>query len=163
MVSSLCEKRLRGGGLVSAEGNKAVIRRLIEEVYNEGNLDVVDELMAPDIFDHAAVPEHQHGIDGFKHVMEWVRQFSFDVHYDIDDIIAEGEKVAVRMTQSGTHTGAVRGISPTGKSFSVDYVHWFRLANGKVAEMWAVRDDLTRLQQLDLIPAPGESEEASPT
>ena len=159
----MCEKRLRGGGLVSAEGNKAVIRRLIEEVYNEGNLDVVDELMAPDIFDHAAVPEHQHGIDGFKHVMEWVRQFSFDVHYDIDDIIAEGEKVAVRMTQSGTHTGAVRGISPTGKSFSVDYVHWFRLANGKVAEMWAVRDDLSRLQQLDLIPAPGESEEASPT
>ena len=159
----MCEKRLRGGGLVSAEGNKAVIRRLIEEVYNEGNLDVVDELMAPDIFDHAAVPEHQHGIDGFKHVMEWVRQFSFDVHYDIDDIIAEGEKVAVRMTQSGTHSGAVRGISPTGKRFSVDYVHWFRLANGKVAEMWAVRDDLTRLQQLDLIPAPGESEEASPT
>jgi predicted ester cyclase len=95
---------------VSAEGNKAVIRRLIEEVYNEGNLDVVDELMAPDIFDHAAVPEHQHGIDGFKHVMEWVREFSSDVHYDIDDIIAEGEKVAVRMTQSGTHTGQ-RGVS----------------------------------------------------
>jgi steroid delta-isomerase-like uncharacterized protein len=157
MVSSLCEKRLRGGVLVSAEGNKAVIRRLIEEVYNEGNLDVVDELMAPDIFDHVAVPEHQHGMDGFKHVMEWVREFSSDVRYDIDDIIAEGEKVAVRMTQSGTHTGAVRGILPTGKSFSVDYVHWFRLANGKVAEMWAVRDDLTRLQQLDLIPAPGES------
>ena len=110
--------------------------------------------MAPDIFNHAAVPEHQHGIDGFKHVMEWVREFSSDVRYDI---IAEGEKVAVRMTQSGTHTGAVRGILPTGKSFSVDYVHWFRLANGKVAEMWAVRDDLTRLQQLDLIPAPGES------
>jgi SnoaL-like polyketide cyclase len=76
MVSSLCEKRLRGGVLVSAEGNKAVIRRLIEEVYNEGNLDVVDELMAPDIFDHAAVPEHQHGIDGFKHVMEWVRDIA---------------------------------------------------------------------------------------
>ena len=150
----MCEKRLRGGVLVSAEGNKAVIRRLIEEVYNEGNLDVVDELVASDLFDHAAVPEHQHGIDGFKHVMEWVREFSSDVRYDI---IAEGEKVAVRMTQSGTHTGAVRGILPTGKSFSVDYVHWFRLANGKVAEMWAVRDDLTRLQQLDLIPAPGES------
>jgi steroid delta-isomerase-like uncharacterized protein len=89
--------------------------------------------------------------------MEWVREFSSDVHYDIDDIIAEGEKVAVRMTQSGTHTGTVRGVPPTGKSFSVDYVHWFRLADGKVAEMWAVRDDLTRLQQLDLIPAPGES------
>src|SRR5215204_484978 len=157
MVSSLCEKRLRGGVLVSAEGTKAVIRRLIEEVYNEGNLDVVDELMAPDIFDHAAVPEHQHGIDGFKHVMEWVREFSSDVHYNIDDIIAEGEKVAVRMTHSGTHTGTVRGIPPTGKSFSVEYVHWYRLANGQVTEIWAVRDDLTRLQQLELIPAPGES------
>jgi steroid delta-isomerase-like uncharacterized protein len=142
---------------VSAEDNKAVIRRLIEEVYNEANLDVVDELVAPDIFDRAAVAEHQHGIDAFKHIMEWVREFSSDVHYDIDDIIAEGEKVAVRMTQSGTHTGTVRGIPPTGKRFSVDYVHWFRLANGKVAEMWAVRDDLTRLVQLGLTPRLGES------
>ncbi len=152
----MCEKLLRRGVLVSAEG-RALLRLLIEEVYNEGNLDVVDEPMAPDIFDHAAVPEHQHGIDGFKHVMEWVREFSADVHYDIEDIIAEGEKVVVRMTQSGTHTGAVRSILPTGKRFSVDYVHWFRLANGKIAEMWAVSDDLTRLEQLDLIPAPGES------
>jgi steroid delta-isomerase-like uncharacterized protein len=142
---------------VSAENNKEVIRRLIKDVYNDNYLDVVDELIAPDIFDHAAVPEHRHGISGFKHVMEWVRTFSSDVHYDIEDIIAEGEKVAVRMTQSGTHTGSVRGNPATGKRFSVDYVHWFRLADGKVAEMWAVRDDLSRLQQLGLIPGPGES------
>jgi steroid delta-isomerase-like uncharacterized protein len=142
---------------MSAEDNKAVVRRLIEEVYNEGNMNVVDELVAPDIFDHAAVPEHQHGIDGFKHVMQWVCTFSSDVHYDIDDIIAEGDKVAVRMTQSGTHTGSVKGNPATGKRFSVDYVHWFRLADGKVAEMWAVRDDLSRLEQLGLIPGPGES------
>jgi steroid delta-isomerase-like uncharacterized protein len=140
-----------------SEENKAVIRRLVGEVYNEGNLDVVDELVAPDLFDHAAVPEHQHGIDGFKHIMEWVRTFSSDVHYDIEDIIAEGEKVAVRMTQSGTHTGSVKGNPATGKSFSVDYVHWFRLEDGKVAEMWAVRDDLSRLEQLGLIPVSGES------
>ena len=101
---------------MSAEDNKAVIRRLIEEVYNEGNLDVVDELVAPDVFNHPAVPEHQHGIDGFKHVIEWVRATSSDVHYDIDDIIAEGDKVAVRMTHSGTHTGSVRGIPPLAKS-----------------------------------------------
>jgi steroid delta-isomerase-like uncharacterized protein len=142
---------------VSAEENKAIIQHLIDEVYKQGNLEVVDELVAADIFNHPAVPEHQHGIDGFKHVIEWVREFSSDVHYDIDDIIAEGDKVAVRMTQSGTHTGTVRGIPPTGKSFSVDYVHWFRLADGKVAEMWAVRDDLTRLEQLGLMPASGES------
>ncbi len=141
---------------MSAQDNKAVIRRLVEEVYNEGNLDVVDELVAPDLFDHAAVLEHQHGIDAFKHVITWVRDISSDVHYDIDDIIAEGDKVAVRMTQSGTQTGPIRDI-PTGRRFSVDHVHWFRLADGKVAEMWAVRDDLTRLQQLGLMPVPGES------
>jgi steroid delta-isomerase-like uncharacterized protein len=150
-------KPLKGGVLMSAEDNKAVVRRLIEEVYNEGNMNVVDELVAPDIFDHAAVPEHQHGIDGLKHVMEWVRTFSSDVHYDIDDIISEGEKVGVRMTQSGTHTGTVRGIPPTGKSFSVDYVHWFRLADGNIAELWAVRDDLSRLEQLGLVSVSGES------
>ena len=142
---------------MSLAENKAVVRRLIEEVYNEDNLDAVDELMAPDIFNHAAVPEHQLGIDGFKHVIKWVHTFSSDVHYGIDDIIAEGDKVAVRMTHSGTHTGSVRGIPPTGKRFSVDYVHWFRLANGKVAELWAVRDDLSRLEQLGLFPGPGES------
>ena len=134
-----------------SEENKANIRRLVDEVYNEGNLDVLDELLAPDIVDHAAVPEHQHGIDGFKHVMEWVGTFSADVHYDIEDMIAEGDKVAVRLTQSGTHTGTVRDIPPTGKRFSVDYVHWFRVADGKVAEMWAVRDDLSRMQQLGLL------------
>jgi steroid delta-isomerase-like uncharacterized protein len=142
---------------VSAEENKAVIRRLIEEVYNAGNLDVVDRLVAPEVFNHPAVPEHQHGTDGFKHVIEWVRDIGPDTHYGIDDIISEGDKVAVRMTMSGTHTGTLRGIPPTGKRFSVDYVHWFRLAEGKVAELWAVRDDLTRLQQLGLIPVPGES------
>ena len=142
---------------MSAEDNKAVIRRLIEEVYNEGNLDVVDEGVAPDIFDHAAVPEHQHGLNGFKHVMKWVRGIGPDTHYNIEDIIAEAEEVALRMTASGTQTGTLRGVPPTGKRFSVDYVHWFRLAEGKVAELWAVRDDLSRLQQLGLIPVPGES------
>ncbi len=142
---------------MSAEDNKTLIRRLVDEVYNEGNLDVVDELVAPDVFNHAAVPEHQHGIAGFRHLIEWVREFSSDVHYDIDDIIAEGDKVAVRMTQSGTHTGTVRGIPPTGKSFSAEYVHWFRLADGKVAELWALTDHLSRLQQLGLMPVSGES------
>ena len=107
-----------------SEENKTVIRRLVEEVYNQGNLDVVDELVAPDLFDHAAVPEHQHGIDGFKHVMEWVRGTSSDVHYDIDDIIAEGDKVAVRMTQSGTHTGPIRDIPPTGTSGGASFPRW---------------------------------------
>ncbi len=100
-----------------AEENKAVIRRLIEEVYNQGNLDVVDRLVAPEVFNHPAAPEHQHGTDGFKHVIEWVRDIGLDTHYGIDDIISEGDKVAVRMTVSGTHTGTLRGIPPLANVF----------------------------------------------
>lgn len=150
---------------MSAEENKAVVRRLIEEVYNRGNLDVVDELVAPDILDRAAVPQHRHGIDAFKHVIGWVRGMSSDIHYDVDDLFAEGEKVAVRTTVSDTDTGPIRDVPPTGERFSVDCVHWFRVAEGKVAELWAVRDDLSRLQQLGLISVrlTGEPEEASPT
>jgi predicted ester cyclase len=88
------------------------IRHLIEEVYNEANLDVVDKLVAPNVFNHPAVPEHQHGLDGFKHVIVWVRDISPDTHYAIDDIIAEGDKVAVRMTVSGTQTGPIGDIPP---------------------------------------------------
>ena len=101
---------------MSAEDNKAVIRRLIDAVYNEGNLDVVDELVAPDVFNHPAVPEHRHGTDGFKHVIEWVRTIGPDTRYHIDDIIAEGDKVAVRMTVSGTHTGPIGDIPPQARA-----------------------------------------------
>lgn len=148
---------------MSAEENKAIIHRLVEEVYNGDDLDVADELVAHDVYNHPAVPEHQHGVESFKHVIEWVRAIGPDAHYEIDDIIAEGDRVAVRMTVSGTHTGELRGIPPTGKRFSVDYVHWFRLADERVAELWAVRDDLTRLQQLGLVSAPGQSQESDPT
>ena len=100
---------------LAENNNKAVVRRLIEEVYNEDDLDAVDELVAPDVSNHPAVAEHQHGIDSFKHVIEWVRDISPDGHYEIDDILAEGDKVAVRMRHSGTHTGSVRGIPPLAK------------------------------------------------
>jgi predicted ester cyclase len=95
-------------------GSCVDIRHFIEEVYNEGNLDVVDELVVPDVFNHPAVREHQHGLDGFKHVIEWIHDIG-RTHYAIDDIIAEGEKVAVRMTVSGTQRGPIRNIPPLAK------------------------------------------------
>jgi len=94
---------------VSAEENKAVIRRLVEEVYNGNNLDLLDELVAQDVVNHSAVPEHQHGIEGFRHVNSWVRDAFSDAHYRIDDMIAEGDMVACRITASGTQDGEFRG------------------------------------------------------
>ena len=137
---------------MSAEENKAVIRRLVEEVYNDNNLDVLDELVAQDVVNHSAVPEHKHGIEGFRHVNRWVRAAFSDAHYAIDDMIAEGDMVAVRITASGTHDGEFMGSPPSGKRFSTDHVHWHRLADGKLVERWAVRDDLGTARQLDLLP-----------
>jgi ketosteroid isomerase-like protein len=122
---------------MSAEDNKGVIRRLIEEVCNKGNLEIVDELMAPDVFDHAAVPrtparprwvQARHRV-GTQHQLR--RALRLRRHH------RPRRQGAVRMTQSGTHTGTLReGRPPTGKRFSVDYVHWFRLAHGMVAELY---------------------------
>ncbi len=146
-----------GGGLpgrvrlVSAEENKAVVRRMIEEVYNQNDLEVLDELVAQDVVNHSAIAEHKHGIEGFKHVNRWVRTAFSDAHHTIDDMIAEGDMVACRITATGTHDGEFRGSPPTGKRFSVDHVHWHRLADGKLVERWAVRDDLEAAQQLGLL------------
>ncbi len=85
--------------------NKAIIRRLIEEVYNGNNLDVLDELVAPDVFNHTAVPEHQHGIGGFKHIVRWPHTILPDSRYEIEDMIAEEDRVAYRITFSGIHEG----------------------------------------------------------
>ncbi len=136
---------------MSAEENKTVIRRLVEEVYNDNNLDVLYELVAQDMANHSAIPEHQHGIEGFKHVNRWVRAGFSDAHYEIEDMIAEGDMVACRITVSGTHDGDFQGTPPTGKRFSVDHVHWHRLADGKLVERWAVRDDLGAAQQLGML------------
>jgi predicted ester cyclase len=97
-----------------------------------------DEFVAQDVVNHAAVPEHRHGIEGAKHTGRWVRASFPDARVEI---VAEDDKVAAYQTSSGTHEGEFRGIPPTRKRFSVDHVHRFRLADGKVVEYWNVRDD----------------------
>ena len=94
--------------------------------------------MAQDVVNHAVVPEHRHGIEGAKHTDRWVRASFPDARVEI---VAEDDKVAAYVTSSGTHEGEFRGIPPTGKRFSVDHVHRFRLADGKLVEHWSVRDD----------------------
>ncbi len=131
-----------------SEENKAVIRRLYEEVWNQHDPEAADELVAPDVFNPDMVPEHQHGIDGYKHLVKWLHTAFPDLRYDIEDIIAEGDKVATFVTFSGTHAGPLRDLAPTGKQVSVKQSHWLRLANGKVVEAWTVRDDLGMMQQI---------------
>ncbi len=140
---------------MSAEENKDIVRRLIEEVWNAHDHGAIDSLVAQDYFNHAAVAEHRCGIEGFRHVERWLEAAFSDSRFDIEDIVAEGNMVVIRGTASGTHDGEFMGNPPTGRRFSVEQMHWLRVADGKVAEHWAVRDDMGHARQLALIPEPG--------
>ncbi len=146
---------------MSVEENKAVIRRLFEAM-NDQNLDALDELVAEDVVNHSAVADHRCGIEGFRHVVEWGIAMSPDARYELLSIIAEGDMVACRVRASGTQQGEVFGVPPTGKRFSAEHVHWHRVADGKLAERWAVREDLGALIQLGIISPPGRYK-ADPT
>ena len=121
------------------EANKTVVRRLIDEVLNGGRLEVIDELYAPEL-----VPAARRWIGPFR--------VSFpDVHMEIVELIAEGDKVVGRFTCSATHLGAWLGQAPTGRRFErVDEVSIFRFRDGKIVQVWSLEDNLGRLQQLGL-------------
>jgi steroid delta-isomerase-like uncharacterized protein len=146
-------KGLRKGAALSAEENKAVVRRMIEEVWNDHDFTNFEEVVAENHFDHMALPEHQRGVAGERPVIEWLLIVFPDHRFDIEDAAGDGETVAVRGTCSGTHEGEFWGIPPTGKRFAVQQSHWFRVVDGKVAEHWAVREDLGLLRQLGVLPS----------
>ena len=137
---------------MSADAKKAMVRRYIEEIWNRHNIDAVDELVSTDYLNHAASAEHQRGFAGAQHVLNWLFAVFPDLRFGIEEAVADGETVAVRGTCNGTHEGELWGIAPTGERFAVQQTHWLRVAEGKVAEHWAVRDDLGMMRQMGIIP-----------
>jgi predicted ester cyclase len=99
---------------VSSEENKAVVRRLYEEVFNGGNLDLADDLVAPDGVNHAAPPGGPAGPVGVRRIVGMLRAAFPDDRHEIEDMLAEGDRVAVRITHTGTHEGVFRGAPPRG-------------------------------------------------
>ncbi len=137
-----------------SEENKALSRRFIEEVLNAGNLEVVDELVAEDHVHHdPAMPEEGHGRENVKEFASMYRSAFPDIHVQIEDQIAEGDKVATRWTGTGTHEGELMGINPTGNRVRVAGMTIERIADGQIAETWDNYDALGMMQQLGAIPA----------
>jgi steroid delta-isomerase-like uncharacterized protein len=123
------------------------VLRYVEEVWNEHDLDAIDELVSPDYVNHAATTdEYRHG--GARRIWEWLLSVFPDHRFDVEDAAADGETVAVRGTMRGTHEGELMGLAPTGKRVAAQQSHWFRVVDGKLTEHWAVRDDLEMLRQL---------------
>ncbi len=136
---------------MSSEENKAIVRRFME-AYNKRNLDIFDELVAADYFDHIF---EQQGREKLKQLFTMAFEAFPDWYEAIEDIIAEGDKVWVRVKATGTHTGEwnLFGVTlpPTGKKVILRMVFIWRIANGKLAEGWEVDDNLGFLKQLGVI------------
>lgn len=132
-------------------------RRALEEVFAAGNLAAVDVLFHPAFINHEAGPNTPPGPAGLKMTVEWLHRSFSDLHYVIEDVIVDGDKVVVRVTATGRHTGEFMGFPPTGKTFSVEQIHIYRAVEGKIIEHWSSRDDLGQGMQLGLIPAGGRA------
>ena len=137
---------------MSAE-NKALVRRGLEEIWNKGNLAVVDELTAANHVAHdPANPSAGRGPQAEKQLVTMYRTALPDIHIAIDEMIADGDKVVTRWTARGTHKGDLMGIAPTGKQVTITGITIDRVAGGKVEESWTNWDTLGMMQQLGAVP-----------
>jgi predicted ester cyclase len=143
----------------TTEENKAQFRRAYKEVLNQGNVSVVDELIAPDFFNHEAPPGRNRGPESMRGLANMLRTAFPDLHFEIEELVAEGDTVAGRLTMSGTHEGPLMDMPPTGRSMRQDHMHFVRFRDGKAIEHWGVRDELGMMQQLGVITPPGQGED----
>ena len=141
---------------MSAEESKGIVRQFWG-VWGEGNIELVDELLAPDYVNHSpATPELPTGPDGVKGVVAMFRSGMPDLRVLVGDMIAEGDKVATRYTLEGTHEGELFGVPPTGQRLSIKSFTVERVSDGKIRDHWRVSDTLDMMQQLGIFPPPGE-------
>ncbi len=139
---------------MSTEQNKALARQLVEEVLNRGNIGQVDALLTPDFVEHEELPPGvPSGRDGLKAMTVMLRSAFPDFEATIDDVVAEGDMVVLRMTWTGTHKGEFMGVPPTGKSVSFGVIDIIRVAGGKFVEHWGLSDVMGLMQQLGAMPA----------
>ena len=134
--------------MMSAEGNKEIVRRFVEAVQNEGDLSVLDEVAAPGYINRTAPAGVPADREGLKQLTAMFRRAFPDGRMTIQDMVAEEDRVATRKTFRGTHQGELMGISPTGKAVVIGLMDMVRLVDGKVVESWSAADDLGLLQQL---------------
>ncbi len=128
--------------------NKAVITRLFDEVLNQGNLEVLDELIGADYLEHNPVPGQLPGAAGIKAKLVALRQAFPDIHFNLEELIGEGAAVAARYGWEGTHMAEIMGIQPTGKTVRVRGMDFYRLQDARIVEHWDCVDEIGLLRQL---------------
>lgn len=137
------------------EENKATVRKFIKEVFEGGNLDLIEDLFAPDYVLHDPVlPEEVRGPEGIERYVSMNRAAYPDTSFTIEDQLAEGDEVVTRWTGRGTHRGELMGIPPTGKGVTVTGIEVDRVSDGKMRETWVNYDALGMMQQLGVVERP---------
>lgn len=139
---------------MSEQHNKVVVRRYYDEVLNRRRTDLLDDLAVEDYVEHDPFPGQGNGLADLKARVAGLCAAFDPLQFTIEDIIAEGDKVVVRWTNAGTHSGTFLGIPATGRDFAIAGIDIHTVTGGKLAEHWHVVDQLTQLQQLGLIPQP---------
>ena len=139
---------------MAAEENRALIRRFLEELFNQRDISAIDRYMAADYVDHVVPPGLPPTREGFRQFIGAFFAALPDFHYTIEDVIASEDRVAVRLTAQGTQRGEFMGIPATGKHATWGEMHIGRIANGAIVEHWGQIDNLGMLQQLGVIPTP---------
>ena len=132
---------------MSLEENKKIVRNSIE-VINTQDLSSMEKMVTPDFVDHT---RQMQGSEGLKQFLSMIFKSFPDFHLTIEDIIAEGDKVWVRLTITATHTGEFYGLTPSGKKFTEPSVWIYRIVNGKIVEGWDVQDELDFYKKIDAI------------
>src|SRR5687768_1296782 len=140
---------------MTLEENKAIAKRFIQEVFVKQDEAAADELAAPDFTPHSWGPVGP-GVDNLKQAQRRVSAGLSDAQMKVEDVIAEGDKVVVRLTSHGRHSGDFMGMPASGQEYTIPEIHIFRIADGKVAEHWREADMLGLMQQIGAMGKPGE-------
>jgi predicted ester cyclase len=134
------------------ERNKAIARRSWAEIFPACDVEGLAEVVDPDIVERDRRPDEPAGFEGIKRTMFWMARVFSDQRWEVHEVLGDGDLVAARMTHHATHTGDLMGIPPTGRKVAYQYVHFLRFRDGKAIEHWGVRDDMTLMRQLGVIP-----------
>jgi steroid delta-isomerase-like uncharacterized protein len=141
---------------MSTEENKALVQRSYDEFFNKANLALVEQFHTGDFTGHIPGLPPIQGLEALKYIASGYLQAVPDLRITVEDMVAEGDKVMTRVYWSGTHKGEFIGIPATGRQVRVIGMYEYRIAGGKIAEWWDFSDNLGLMQQLGVVPAPGQ-------
>jgi steroid delta-isomerase-like uncharacterized protein len=151
MPLDVLQQALRKEDMGTTERNKVVIEKFLEEVINQNRMDLADDLVVEDFVELDPLPGQRQGREGLKEVLAMMRAAFPDIHWAVEEMVAEGDTVVTRFTWTGTHRGVFLGVPATGRNVSVKGVVIDQLADGKMSKSRILMDSLGMMQQLGVM------------